>query len=227
MAETHLRPHAAVAGAPTEGHGAVEHQFDDLEQQHESYTLGMWTFLATEVLFFGGLFAAYLVYRLSFPEAFVEASHHTDTLRGTLNTAVLLTSSLTMALAVHAAQVGRRRRLVACLLITLALALAFLGVKATEYYAEYTAHRVPWLDFRDEGPLARQVQLFFVLYFFMTGLHALHVTIGAVVLGIMARLAWRGTFAAERWTPIEMTGLYWHFVDLVWVFLFPLLYLIR
>ena len=224
MAESHA---ARAAPADHSVPIAVAHQFDDPAQQRESYTLGMWTFLATEVMFFGGLFAGYLVNRWRFPAAFAEASHHTRLALGTINTGVLLTSSLLMALALHAAQEGRRKRLVAFLLLTVLLGVVFLGIKATEYSLEYDERLVPGLNFAREGPEARQVALFFVLYFFMTGLHAVHVTIGVGVIGTMAFLAWRGRFSAERHTAVELTGLYWHFVDIVWVFLFPLLYLIR
>ena len=227
MAESRAARAAPAGHSDALSHATVAHQFDDPAQQREAYTLGMWTFLATEVMFFGGLFAGYLVNRWRFPAAFAEASHHTKLALGTLNTGVLLASSLMMALALHAAQEGRRKRLVAFLLLTVLLGVVFLGVKATEYSLEYEERLVPGLNFAREGPEAQQVALFFVLYFFMTGLHAVHVSIGVGVIGTMAFLAWRGRFSAERHTAVELTGLYWHFVDVVWVFLFPLLYLLR
>ncbi len=207
-------------------HPALAHQFEDLERQNEAATLGMWVFLVTEILFFGGLFVTYLVYRSSYPGAFSAASHEMVIWAGTLNTAVLITSSLTMALAVRAAQLGDRRSLIWLLLATMALGCVFLGVKAFEYRTEFIEHHVPGPGFQFEGPYLRQAQIFFSLYFVMTGLHALHMIIG---LGIMAVMLWwsiRGTITREYASPIEISGLYWHFVDIVWIFLFPLLYLI-
>ena len=205
---------------------ALAHQFDDREQQTEATTLGMWVFLATELLFFGGLFAAYLVYRNWYPEAFTAGSRELLVWAGTTNTVVLITSSLTMALAVNAAQTGQRRALLTFLLITMALGCAFLGIKAFEYYAEYEAHHVPGLHFQFEASELRHAQLFFSLYFVMTGLHALHMIIGLGVMSVMAWWAYRGTITDTYYGPIELSGLYWHFVDIVWIFLFPLLYLV-
>jgi cytochrome c oxidase subunit III len=205
---------------------AVAHQFDDPAQQHESASLGMWVFLATEVMFFGGLFMAYIANRYSYPAAFAVGSQRLDALLGGLNTAVLLTSSLTMALAVHAAQTARRRSLVVFLLATLVLGALFLGIKGVEYYNDYQAGLMPGLHFTYDGADAQKVQLFFIIYFMMTGLHAIHLTIGIAVVLVVTLLAWRGRFPPEHATPVEVLGLYWHFVDIVWVFLFPLLYLI-
>ena len=205
---------------------AVAHQFDDLAQQHESASLGMWVFLATEVMFFGGLFMAYIANRYSYPAAFAVGSQRLDPLLGGINTAVLLTSSLTMALAVHAAQTERRRALVVFLLATLALGAVFLGIKGVEYYTEYQEGLIPTLHFTYAGADAPKVQLFFIIYFLMTGLHAIHLSIGIGAVLVVAVLAWRGRFPPDRATPVEVLGLYWHFVDVVWVFLFPLLYLI-
>jgi cytochrome c oxidase subunit 3 len=204
----------------------LAHQFDSLEQQKEAATLGMWAFLITEILFFGGLFMVYTVYRSSYPDAFAAASHELVLWAGTVNTAVLITSSLTMALAVHAAQLGQRRLLIVFLVLTMALGCVFLGIKAFEYYTEFVEHHIPGLDYDFEPKYFRNAQLFFSLYFLMTGLHALHMIIG---LGIMAFMLWwsvRGGITAEYYIPIEISGLYWHFVDIVWIFLFPLLYLI-
>jgi cytochrome c oxidase subunit 3 len=209
-------------------HPALAHHFDDLEQQQEAATLGMWVFLATEVVFFGGLFLAYIVYRTWYPEAFSAASHHLDVPLGAVNTAVLITSSLTMALAVHAAQIGHRRSLIIFLLVTTVLGLVFVGIKAVEYADKFEHHLVPGLAFVWEGTpeLARPAQIFFALYFAMTGLHALHMVIGVGIMLVMAWLSYRGWFSPEYYSPIEVSGLYWHFVDIVWIFLFPLLYLI-
>jgi cytochrome c oxidase subunit 3 len=205
---------------------ALAHHFDDLWQQKEAATLGMWIFLATEVLFFGGLFATYSIYRGLYPDAFAAASHEMVVWAGTLNTVVLITSSLTMALAVHAAQLGERRLLMIFLVLTMALGAAFLGVKAFEYYTEFSEHHVPGPGFAFEPKYFREAQLFFSLYFVMTGLHALHMIIGLGVMAVMLWWAWRGTITREYYSPIEVSGLYWHFVDIVWIFLFPLLYLI-
>jgi cytochrome c oxidase subunit 3 len=211
-----------VAQQPAE----LAHQFEDLDQQREAATLGMWVFLVTEVLFFGGLFVTYLVYRNWYPGAFAAASRELILWAGTVNTVVLITSSLTVALAVHAAQTGARRSLVICLILTILLGATFLGIKAFEYYTEWLEHHVPGLNYQFEGPYHQHAQIFFSLYFVMTGLHAAHMIIG---LGIMAIMLWwstRGTITPEYHTPIEVSGLYWHFVDIVWIFLFPLLYLI-
>jgi cytochrome c oxidase subunit 3 len=206
-------------------HTAVAHQFEDLEQQHEANLLGMWAFLATEVLFFGGLFTVYMVYRTAYPLVFAEASHHLDVVLGTINTWVLLTSSLTAALAVHYAQLQRRHEPARLLLLTLALGLVFLVIKGLEYYHKYEEHLIPGRSFQWPGAESGPAQLFFGLYFVMTGLHALHMVIGIGVAAVMAWLAWRGHYLAD-YMPVELFGLYWHFVDIVWIFLFPLLYLI-
>jgi len=207
-------------------HRSLAHQFDNLEQQKEASTLGMWVFLVTEILFFGGLFATYTVYRALYPDAFAAASHELIVWAGTLNTAVLITSSLTMALAVHAAQTGERRLLLLFLTATMLLGCVFLGVKAFEYYSEFREHHVPGAGFQFEAEYARHAQIFFSLYFVMTGLHALHMIIGLGVMAVMWWLSYRRVISADYYIPIEVSGLYWHFVDIVWIFLFPLLYLI-
>jgi cytochrome c oxidase subunit III len=207
-------------------HPALAHQFDSLGQQTEAATLGMWVFLVTEVLFFGGLFVTYAVYRSFYPAAFSAASHELDILLGGINTAVLITSSLTMALAVHAAQLGQRRLLMIFLVVTMVLGTVFLGIKAVEYYHKFAEHHVPGATFQFEREHQRHAQIFFSLYFIMTGLHAIHMIIGIGVLLVMWIWAWRGTITREYAGPIEISGLYWHFVDIVWIFLFPLLYLI-
>lgn len=200
------------------------HQFENFEQQEEAARLGMWTFLATEVLFFGGMFMSYIVYRHEYPHAFAVASKHTDLFYGTLNTAILLTSSLWMALAVNAASLNRRKALVFFLLLTILFAMGFLGVKGLEYAEDLREHLLPGHDF--SVPEAPKTNLFFFLYWAMTGLHGLHVLIGICVLSVITVLAHRGKFSSEYYNPVEITGLYWHFVDIVWIFLYPLLYLV-
>jgi len=208
-------------------HPALAHHFENLEQQKEASTFGMWVFLCTEVLFFGGVFATYSIYRSWYPDAFAAASHSLDITLGTINTVVLITSSLTMALAVHAAQLGRRKALLVLLVATLVLGTVFLGIKAVEYIQKFTEHHVPGPSFHfEEEALASHAQIFFSLYFMMTGLHALHMIIGLGILAWMFWWSWNGTITREYASPIEISGLYWHFVDIVWIFLFPLLYLI-
>ena len=205
---------------------ALLHHFDTAAQQKDASTLGMWVFLVTEIMFFGGLFTAYVIYRSLHPAAFVEASHELNITMGAINTAVLICSSLTMALAVRSAQVSARTSLVVCLILTMILGTIFLGIKAVEYHEKYVNHHIPGPSFHFEGPNAPYAEMFFCLYFGMTGLHAAHMIIGLVLLAILTVRASRGLFNAEYNTPIDMTGLYWHFVDIVWIFLFPLLYLL-
>lgn len=276
----------------------LAHQFDDAEQQLEAATLGMWVFLATEVLFFGGMFLGYVVYRSAYPAAFAEGSRHLDVVLGTVNTGILLLSSLTMALAVHAVQTNRSHTAVWFLVATAVLGLAFLGIKSYEYEHKFRENLLPgrhfclsglledsrepkdeltgtiiaWdpdqLSIQHDGMVLRhpidpdshvtvdgregelapgqavaiipaaagrpetiravtpRVELFFSFYLAMTGFHALHMVIGICLVAVIAALARRGRFCSAYFTPVEMTGLYWHFVDVVWVFLFPLLYLI-
>jgi cytochrome c oxidase subunit 3 len=208
-------------------HPALQHHFDTLEQQLHASQLGMWVFLVTEVLFFGGLFMAYILYRIWYPRMFVAASHELSVPLGAFNTAVLIGSSLTMAFAVRSAQMGERPRTqVTWLLATIFLGSVFLGVKVIEYSEKITHHLVPGPNFHFHEPFGHTAQLYFSLYFAMTGLHATHMIIG---IGLMAVIAWqagRGKFSPQWYTPVEISGLYWHFVDLVWIFLFPLLYLI-
>jgi len=208
-----------------ETHGALAEQFEDLPQQQEASTLGIWTFLATEILFFGGLFMSYIAYRNAYPQAFAEASKHTIMLFGTLNTAVLLTSSLTMVLAVHAIQENNVKGLFRFLLCTIALACAFLVIKGIEYHQDLDERLWPGPDFRAGMP--PQSQIFWFLYWAMTGLHAIHVTIGIGALSWVARQARRDRFSPAYYNPVDVTALYWHFVDIVWIFLYPLLYLIN
>jgi len=206
---------------------AHRHQFDDAAQQYEASALGMWVFLVTEIMFFGGVFTAYVAYRSAYPGAFGHASEHLDLTLGAINTAVLIASSLTMALAVHASQLGKRSVLLTFLPLTMILGAVFLGIKAVEYADKFHHHLVPGAHFAFAGPDARQAEIFFSLYFAMTGLHALHMVIGLGVLAVLVLQARKGRFGTGYHTPIEIAGLYWHFVDIVWIFLFPLLYLIE
>jgi cytochrome c oxidase subunit 3 len=201
-----------------------------MEQQRESASLGMWVFLATEVLFFGGMFMAYTLNRSTYPEVFAQASSSITLWLGAVNTAVLIGSSLTMAMAVWASQVGKKKLIPPFIIATLVLGFVFLGIKAFEYHAKYVEHHIPGWNFSFEPGASvatnAHAQLFFSLYFAMTGLHALHMIIGAGLLLWLLRESLRGRFTPEYNTPVEMIGLYWHFVDIVWIFLFPLLYLI-
>jgi cytochrome c oxidase subunit 3 len=220
-------PETIAGGAHAHHHPALAHHFDNLAQQKEASTLGMWVFLLTEVLFFGGLFAAYSIYRAWYPEAFAAASGHLDIVLGSINTIVLISSSLTMALAVHSAQTGKRRSLMTFLILTMVLGCVFLGIKGVEYEHKFAEALVPGPSFHFEAPEFQQhAQVFFSLYFVMTGLHALHMIIGIGIMTWMLIWAWNGTITAEYASPIEISGLYWHFVDIVWIYLFPLLYLL-
>lgn len=204
------------------------HHFDTLDQQHNANVLGMWVFLATEIMLFGGLFTAYFIYRTVYHDAFVEGSHHHNIVLGATNTAILIVSSLMMALAVRSAQVSNRRALVTFLALTMLFGVAFLGIKAIEYKEAFDTHQVPGSLFRYEGErpeLARQVEMFTLIYFAMTGTHAVHMLIGLGVVGFILYRSWKGKYNSDYYTPVELGGLYWHFIDIVWVFLFPLLYL--
>ena len=205
----------------------VEHQFDDIEQQRDAAYTGMWIFLSTEVLFFGAVFFAYILYRGMYYDAFAEASRKLSLTMGSVNTAVLLCSSLFMALAVYAAQRRQPNQLVIYLIITEIIGAVFLGIKFMEYYQHYTEKLVPGLNFAYAGEHSREVKLFMVFYFILTGLHAVHMLIGVGVLSTLAVLATRGKFTRGDYDPVDIGGLYWHFVDIVWVFIFPLLYLVK
>jgi cytochrome c oxidase subunit III len=224
LSSTHAIPDAPAEHAYT--HPAFQHHFDDMEQQFEASHLGMWVFLVTEVMFFGGLFAAYTIYRTLYSDAFADTSRHMDVILGGFNTAVLIGSSLTMALAVHAAQTNARKRLPWLLTGTIVLGSVFLIVKAFEYAHKWHEHLVPGPYFQYHGPFAAQAQILFSFYFIMTGMHALHMIIGIGLLGYLMWQARRQAYSSEYFTPVEMVGLYWHFVDIIWIFLFPLLYLI-
>jgi cytochrome c oxidase subunit III len=203
------------------------HQFDSFTQQRESATFGMWIFLATEILFFGAMFLGYTVYRVAYPAAFAAASRHTLLAFGGTNTAVLLISSATMAFAVRAAREKRRIALALRLFVTAALGALFLGIKGFEYAREISEHLLPGASFHFEQPYTNHAEMFFYLYFLMTGVHALHVTIGVILIAIFGFRAWRTDAFMRNDTAIDLLGLYWHFVDIVWVFLFPLIYLVE
>ena len=219
----HVEDHPGHAHAH---HPALQHHFESLHQQHEAATLGMWIFLVTEIMFFGGLFMAYTLYRVWYPEAWAEGSLELDIYLGGINTIVLIGSSLTMAFAVRAAQTGWRKGTIWYLIATMALGVTFLVIKFFEYKHKFDLNHVPGANFQFEGPHANQVELFLALYFGLTGLHAVHMLIGFGLLSVILRMAYKGRFD-QRWsTPVELSGLYWHFVDIVWIFLFPLLYLV-
>lgn len=202
----------------------LREQFDTVEQQREAARLGIWAFLATEIMFFGGLFVSYIIYRHAYPRDFAAASRHTNVFYGTLNTAILLTSSLTMALGVHAAERGASKAIVRNIGLTILLAIGFLVVKGFEYNEDIHEHLVPGPNFFAPGNTHQE--LFFYFYWAMTGLHAFHVLVGIVLLSIIAFMASRKKFSAQYYNPVEVSGLYWHFVDIVWIYLYPLLYLI-
>jgi cytochrome c oxidase subunit 3 len=228
------RPAVTDANAQAEHHAGLKHQFENLEQQQDADTLGIWVFLVTEIMFFGGLFAAYAIYRWLYFAAFEGGSHILDVRLGALNTGVLICSSLTMALSVRSAQTGNRRALVLFLVLTMILGAVFLGVKAYEYDQKFVEHVVPGLDWAPEGDVLAKVapgglghaELYFIFYFAMTGLHAIHMIIGMGLLLFLVLRGRKGTYTPHYFAPVEVVGLYWHFVDIVWIFLFPLLYLI-
>jgi cytochrome c oxidase subunit 3 len=240
---------------------AVAHHFDDWQQQTDARVLGMWLFLVTEVMFFGGLFTTYMIYRVSAPATFAAASNHLSIALGGTNTVVLLTSSFTMALAVYAAHHRNVKNLLLFLTATIVLGVAFMGIKAYEYYEKYNHQLVPVRGLRfdvdqlahdatsedessdigmsgaNERPATHEdvtspaidegkAKIFYGLYFAMTGVHFLHMVIGIAILLLFLRPAARGSYTSGNFVPVELMGLYWHFVDIVWIFLFPLLYLI-
>ena len=205
----------------------LRHHFATSAQQMDASMLGMWTFLITEVLFFGGMFAAYAVYRNMYPGAFASTSKFMDVILGGTNTAVLICSSLTMVLAVRAAQLSKRRDLILFTILTMIFGTIFLVIKGFEYHSKWVEHLVPGFDFQyDEPRYQHNAQILFFLYFCMTGMHAVHMIVGLGLLTYLLVQAKRRVFSADYFAPVEMIGLYWHFVDVVWIFLFPLLYLI-
>jgi cytochrome c oxidase subunit III len=229
------------AVVPTSSHDdihnpALLHHFATEEQQKDASNLGMWVFLATEVMFFGGLFCAYLIYRRWYFGDFAAASSTIKVQLGAINTAVLICSSLTVVLAIWAAQTSRRAIMLAMLALTMLFGVTFLGIKAVEYKEKFDEHHVPGATFsfdHEEIPSQpgqyanpRHAEIFFALYFIMTGLHALHMIVGLGIFTWLLWMGWKGRFTPQYHTPLEIGGLYWHFVDIVWIYLFPLLYLI-
>jgi len=205
----------------------LQEQFETPAQQKETSTLGMWIFLVTEIMFFGGLFMAYAIYRREFASVFALASNTLNVVIGAVNTAVLICSSFTMVLAVRSAQIGSRKALIIFLILTILLGGVFLGIKGYEWYEKFEEHHVPGPTFHLENTTAQgPAQLFFSLYFTMTGLHALHMVVGEGLMLFLLWEAYRGKFTPTYYTPVDIGGLYWHFVDIIWIYLFPLLYLI-
>jgi cytochrome c oxidase subunit 3 len=257
---------ASTTHGHEEHHPALQHHFDSLEQQKEAATLGMWAFLITEIMLFGGIFMAYMAYRWAYPDIWEAAAPTLNTPLATVNTVVLLVSSLTVALSVNAAEEGKQRRIVVLLLATIVLGFGFLGIKGYEYAEKFshcagadspiawisgdTHHEVheclvPGRNFlfpaEEEGIASTEgaghstaqnpgektpFQLFYLLYFSATGLHAIHMVIGISVMSVITWMAARGRFTPEWFTPVELGGLYWHLIDIIWVFLFPLFYLV-
>jgi cytochrome c oxidase subunit 3 len=225
----------------------LRHHFESVEQQADTTNFAMWLFLVTEVMFFGGLFTAYLIYRNWYYPAFVAASHQLNVVWGTLNTVVLIASSFTMAMGVWCSETRRKNGLVLCLILTFILGLCFLGIKTIEYREKWEKHHIPgahyslhtFLDpasdpevfneYHDKAlplDMARHTEIYFSLYFAMTGMHALHMIIGIGILGFMIFRARAGDYTSGHVTFVENFGLYWHFVDIIWIYLFALLYLI-
>ncbi len=251
-----MRLSSHVSADAPDGHGFhdphLAHHFEDRSQQDEAHSLGIWVFLATEIMFFGGLFLAFTIYHVLYPDAFGLASSRLDVTWGVINTIVLLFSSFTMAMAVHSAQVGNQKKLIGFLVVTLLCAVAFMGIKSIEWTEKFQHHLVPGPNFEFvlndphaaaaghplstqhmEAALARDphverhAQMFFVIYFCLTGLHGVHVIIGMGVIIWMIIRARKREFSSQWSTPIELTGLYWHLVDVIWIYLFPLIYLIH
>lgn len=239
--------------------GGLQHQFDNMEQQKEAVSIGMWMFLVQEIMFFGGLFMVYLLFRYKYPVAFAVGSNHLNLTLGAVNTVVLIFSSLTMAMAVWAAQTSKRNWQIIFIIATMLFGGVFLGIKGIEYKDKFDENIVPFFssfawnagekhaedrksDLKlidehgsavektvaadDYGKFVSKVRIFFWIYFAMTGLHAIHMIIGFGVMFWLLYHAWRGAYTADYYAPVEITGLYWHFVDIVWIFLFPLLYLL-
>ncbi len=204
----------------------LQHHFADLQQQRESAKLGMWIFLVTEILLFGGLFCFYAIYRAWNPDIFYNAHKVLDIRLGTLNTVVLITSSLTIALAIRSIQLGNKDRSLLLLICTFLLALTFLIVKYFEYSHKFHLGQLPGKYYTYGGIEGTNPHIFFSAYFLMTGLHGIHVVAGMSLIGWLIFRMKRGDFSAEWHTPVEMTGLYWHLVDLIWIYLFPLFYLV-
>ena len=246
MPDSPVITHEAANSAHAEHSSYLRHHFNSTEQQADASNFAMWLFLLTEVMFFGGLFTAYLVYRNWYYPAFVSGSHQLNVVWGTTNTLVLILSSFTMAMGVWCSETSRRRGLVLCLTLTFILGLGFLGIKSIEYSEKIEKHHVPGLHYSlqsfldpdsdaaakapGDKPLpldmARKTEVYFSLYFLMTGMHALHMIIGIGILGFMILRARAGAYTAGHVTFVENFGLYWHFIDIIWIYLFALLYLI-
>jgi cytochrome c oxidase subunit 3 len=192
----------------------------------QTQSMGMWVFLMSEIMFFGTVFAAYIIYRQAYPQIFEEASNHLLLFIGSFNTGILLTSSLCMALAVNAAARGASRQTAFFLLATIVLGVVFLGLKFYEYSIDFAEHLFPGGNFQYLGSDPARAKIFFSLYFTLTGMHAVHMIIGILMLSVLTVFAWRKKFSTEHYAPVEMIGLYWHFVDIVWIFIFPLMYLV-
>jgi cytochrome c oxidase subunit III len=237
-------PEAVLTHAAPHQHASprFQHHFDSLAHQKDTATLAMWVFLVTEIMFFGGMFLAYMIFRMWYFPGFAAASEELDITLGAINTAVLIGSSLTVALAVHAAKDGKQKHTIALLVMTGILGMVFLVIKYFEYKVKIVGHHLPdgtvitlfpaagFFDVSQShhlAPIANQVRLFMFLYFALTGMHAVHMVIGIGVLAVILWMAVRGQFTKEWSTPVEIFGLYWHFVDIVWIFLFPLLYLVE
>lgn len=239
--------HAGETDPPIDdsGHVLLHHHFDDMAQQRECNTLMMWAFLVTEIMMFGGLFCAYAVSRWAYPNAFAAASHHLNWFLGSLNTVVLLISSLTMAMAVHSAALRHKKKLVTYLALTWILGWAFIGIKGVEWTHDYHLGLVPGVQWNyfdtavhpenaqelqelaEKGASPNGVKLFMVFYFFMTGLHGIHMVIGLALVSVIFVKALQGQFTGGNDQPVELVGLYWHLIDIIWIFLFPLLYLVH
>ncbi|MGA2434286.1 MAG: cytochrome c oxidase subunit 3 family protein [Bryobacteraceae bacterium] len=217
--------------AATLGHGAhepfLQHHFESPEQQADASRIGMWLFLVTEILLFGGLFVGFALMQSRHPEAFLHAHHHLDRTLGFINTVVLLTSSFTMVLAVRSAQTNDRRRLIVFLLLTIVCAGIFLGIKCVEYSHKFHEGLLPGSFYSHRGDPVPGEFMFFSFYFMMTGLHGIHILAGMGLMCWLLRRAVRGDFSSRYNTPVDFVGLYWHLVDVIWIYLFPLLYLIR
>jgi cytochrome c oxidase subunit 3 len=239
--------HGSAEAAHHEHPPYQRHHFETMGQQNDATNFAMWLFLLTEIMFFGGLFTSYLIYRNWYYPAFVEASHQLQIGWGTANTAVLITSSFTMAMGVWSAEMRRKGTLVLCLVLTFILGLVFLGIKTIEYSEKWEKHHVPGIHYSVQSfvnpasdpevykeyhdkplpmDMAAKTEMYFFLYFAMTGMHALHMIIGIAILGFMIFRAQAGAYTTGHVTFVENFGLYWHFVDIIWIYLFPLLYLI-
>jgi cytochrome c oxidase subunit 3 len=215
---------SAAAPAPV---GHVQHHFSTAEQQADAGKIGMWLFLVTEILLFGGLFVGFAIMQSLHREAFLEAHHHLDRWLGFVNTVVLLTSSYTMVMAVASARADRRKRVIVYLLLTLICAGVFLGIKFIEYSHKFHEGLLPGRYYSHKGDTVPGQFMFFSFYFMMTGLHGVHILGGMAVIAWILRRAVRGDFSHSYYTPVDLVGLYWHLVDLIWIYLFPLLYLIK